>query len=87
MSLETIITTLLIPLLLLILGIGIKFFMNKLEHLSTEIEKKVSESYVRELIQDKIDPIKEDVQESKEHMKEIREHMQAISNILMKKND
>jgi hypothetical protein len=71
MELPQILTYVIIP---LVIGMGtfiVRSTLNRLDILETKIEQKVSESAVRTIMDDKLDPIREDVKEIKETIKNL----------------
>lgn len=64
-----------------ILGFGaflVKSLLNRLDMVETAIQHKVDEPRVRELLADKVDPIREDIQE-------LKVKLDKITDLLLKK--
>lgn len=57
----------------------IRFFMNRIDSLENKIINKVSESAVRTIIDDKLDPLKVSITEIKEDISEIKQMLNKMS--------
>lgn len=73
-----------IPSVITIGGYFLKNIMNRLDTIEDDVQTKIDEDFARRIIQDKIDPLKEDIKDTRDDIKSIKETVNKLYELQLK---